>query len=108
MKTETTALTEAQINDWKKQYGKIYKSIVGDEVVIFRKIKRSEYMQVMTDIDSEDPMKIFLRQDMITKMTTLYPNNIEQLIEENGALSTVVSNEVLGKSGFDLLSTTQL
>lgn len=108
MKTETTALTEAQINDWKKQYGKIYKSIVGDEVVIFRKIKRSEYMQVMTDIDNEDPMKIFLRQDMITKMTTLYPNNIDQLIEENGALSTVISNEVLGKSGFDLLSTTQL
>ncbi len=108
MKTETTALTEAQINDWKKQYGKIYKSIVGDEVVIFRKIKRNEYMQAMTDIDSEDPMKVFLRQDMITKMTTLYPNNIDQLIEENGALSTVISNEVLGKSGFDLLSTTQL
>ena len=108
MKTETTALTEAQINDWKKQYGKIYKSIVGDEVVIFRKIKRSEYMQAMTDIDSEDPMKVFLRQDMITKMTTLYPNNIDQLIEENGARSTVISNEVLGKSGFDLLSTTQL
>lgn len=62
----------------------------------------------MTDIDSEDPMKVFLRQDMITKMTTLYPNNIDQLIEENGALSTVISNEVLGKSGFDLLSTTQL
>lgn len=108
MKTETTALTEAQINDWKKQYGKIYKSIVGDEVVIFRKIKRNEYMQAMTDIDSENPMKVFLRQDMITKMTTLYPNNIDQLIEENGALSTVISNEVLGKSGFDLLSTTQL
>jgi hypothetical protein len=108
MKTETTALTETQINDWKKQYGKIYKSIVGDEVVIFRKIKRNEYMQAMTDIDSEDPMKVFLRQDMITKMTTLYPNNIDQLIEENGALSTVISNEVLGKSGFDLLSTTQL
>lgn len=108
MKTETTALTETQINDWKKQYGKIYKSIVGDEVIIFRKIKRNEYMQAMTDIDSEDPMKVFLRQDMITKMTTLYPNNIDQLIEENGALSTVISNEVLGKSGFDLLSTTQL
>ena len=108
MKTETIALTETQINDWKKQYGKIYKSIVGDEVVIFRKIKRSEYMQAMTDIDNEDPMKVFLRQDMITKMTTLYPNNIDQLIEENGALSTVISNEVLGKSGFDLLSTTQL
>lgn len=108
MKIETTALTETQINDWKKQYGKIYKSIVGDEVVIFRKIKRNEYMQAMTDIDSEDPMKVFLRQDMITKMTTLYPNNIDQLIEENGALSTVISNEVLGKSGFDLLSTTQL
>ncbi|MGO5439292.1 hypothetical protein ACTQX2_00235 [Megamonas funiformis] len=108
MKTETTALTETQINDWKKQYGKIYKSIVGDEVVIFRKIKRNEYMQAMTDIDNEDPMKVFLRQDMITKMTTLYPNNIDQLIEENGALSTVISNEVLGKSGFDLLSTTQL
>ena len=108
MKTETTALTETQINDWKKQYGKIYKSIVGDEVVIFRKIKRNEYMQAMTDIDNEDPMKVFLRQDMITKMTTLYPNNIDQLIEENGALSTVISNEVLGKSGFDLLSTAQL
>lgn len=38
MKIETTALTETQINDWKKQYGKIYKSIVGDEVVIFRKL----------------------------------------------------------------------
>lgn len=108
MKTDNNVLTEAQINDWKKQYGKIYKSLIGDLVIIFRKIKRNEYMKVMTDIDNDDPMKLFLRQDMITKMTTLYPENVEQLIEENGAISTVIANEVLGKSGFDILSTTEL
>lgn len=41
MKIDTTnTLTESQINDWKKQYKKIYKSIVGEEVIIWRKLKR--------------------------------------------------------------------
>ena len=43
MKIDTTnTLTESQINDWKKQYKKIYKSIVGEEVIIWtaEKIKK--------------------------------------------------------------------
>ena len=87
MKIDTTnTLTESQINDWKKQYKKIYKSIVGEEVIIWRKLKRSEYIDIMTNSsfkDDDSNKSPYLRQDAIVKMCCLYPSNMDEIIEEN-------------------------
>ena len=122
MKIDTTnTLTESQINDWKKQYKKIlqrdnslkkiYKSIVGEEVIIWRKLKRSEYIDIMTNSsfkDDDSNKSPYLRQDAIVKMCCLYPSNIDEIIEENGALSTYISDEIMLKSGFEITATTEM
>lgn len=111
MKTENT-LTETQINNWKKEYGKIYKTIIGEDVIIWRKLKRSEYVNIMldesTDENTDVREKVFLRQDQITKIATLYPNNIEDLINESGALATCMSDQIMLKSGFEITSTVEM
>ena len=108
MNTENT-LSESQIAEWKKKYGKVYKTVVGDDVLVWRKIKRSEYIKAMTEIDEEDTqVKIYLRQDFITKTATLYPDNIEELIEENGGLSLCMADQIMSKSGFDITATSEL
>ena len=112
MKIDTTnTLTESQINDWKKQYKKIYKSIVGEEVIRWRKLKRSEYIDIMTNSsfkDDDSNKSPYLRQDAIVKMCCLYPSNMDEIIEENGALSTYISDEIMLKSGFEITATTEM
>lgn len=111
MNTENT-LTEKQINDWKKEYGKVFKTIIGEDVIIWRKLRRNEYVSVMlddaNDKDTDVKEKVFLRQNQITKIATLYPNNIEELIDESGALATCMSDQIMLKSGFEIISTVEM
>ena len=111
MDIEKNTLTEEQIQDWKKEYGKVYKSIISEEAIIWRKLKRSEYIKIMTTIgetDEDNAKKVYMRQDEIVKICTLYPNNISEIIEENGALSTCIADQVMLKSGFDIDSTVEM
>lgn len=103
------ALTDAQIKEWKDKYHKVYKTVVGDQVIVWRKLTRKEYVKVMTEVDDDNSqIKVYLRQDAITQMVTLYPKNIAQVIEENGTLSSAIADEIMMKSGFDVASTAEL
>ena len=111
MKEDQKELTQEQIDTWKKQFGSVYKTIVSGEPIIWRKLKRGEYVKVMTKESlkkgSQDA-RVYARQDEITKICTLYPENIDKMIEENGALSSVISDEIMFRSGFAAEATTEL
>ena len=52
MKQEKIQLTpeeelQAIIDKDKKKYGKVYKTFLADETIIWRKLKRSEYKEIM-------------------------------------------------------------
>ena len=103
-------ISQQQIDEWKETYGKIYKSYIGDDTFIFRKLRRKEYVIAMSTEATADAVgdKIYARQDIIAAMATLYPEGIEALISENGGLGTTLSDEIISKSGFDMSITQEL
>lgn len=102
------AINQEQLNDWKKEYGHIYKTTIGDVAIIWRKLRRKEYVETMTaETDSPDT-KIFDRQDAIVKLCSLYPDDIEELIEQEAGISGAVADEIPMKSGFDISATEEL
>jgi len=100
-------LTEEVIQQWKKEFGKVFRSTINGQAIIWRKLKRKDYVKIMSN-DEGISKDIYERQEEITKICVLYPSKIEDLIIENGGLATAISDEVLSKSGFDIEDTVEL
>lgn len=108
-------LTDAKIKEWKKKWGKIYKTTIGQDEYIWRRLKRKEYVNIISDgyddeegSDKELRDRIYRRQEEITKTVVLHPSNIEELIEDNAGLATAIADEVILRSGFDVVETEEL
>ena len=117
---KTISLTQEEqiqqvIEKGKKKFGKVYKTIIADETIIWRKLKRSEYKEIMNatimkdiKVVNEDGVEEIqsvmdedatydLRQEMIANKVILYP---EKIVEEMAAVADVISTECMIKSGF--------
>lgn len=102
-------LNQAQIDEWKKQYGKIYSTTVDDIAVVWRTLRRAEYVDIMTNSSEDEPTRrIFERQEKILTTACLYPANIGVIIDEKGGFATAVSGEIMEKSGFGDILTKEL
>jgi len=100
-----------QIELWKEEHGKIFKSIVDGTDYIWRRIKRKEYSAVMGMKDGEDiDERIYNRQYAIAKLVILNftEEELDVKLEELAGLATTISDEVLEKSGFNLTTTVEL
>jgi hypothetical protein len=111
------------IDKAKKKHGRIYKTIIADEVIIWRLLKRSEFKDVMSkvvyrqefaedengnliydengnnvmiDVQDED-LTYEMRQEEIAKAVILYPQGI---VENMAAVAEIISTECMIKSGF--------
>lgn len=97
------------VETWIDEYGKIYKSVIDGDIYLWRRLKRSEYINIITDEDlnsiTNNQVKIFKRQEMITEKSVLYPSNIASIFENSAGLATVLSDEIILNSGFDMPST---
>ena len=107
MKKKDT-ITQEMIDNWKKEYGHIFKTSLSSESYIFRPLKRSEYVDVMTTQYDDDKVKIFKRQDEIVKKAVLWPENIDEIVETIGGVATTLADSILEKSGFDISQTEEL
>ena len=111
------------IDKAKKKHGRIYKTILADEVIIWRMLKRSEYKEIMNmvayreefavdengdflldeqgnniiDYKEDDELTYELRQEKIADLVILYPENI---VENMAIVADVISTECMIKSGF--------
>lgn len=103
------------IEKGKKKFGKVYKTIIADETIIWRKLKRSEYKEVMNAVIMKDEKVVNedgveeirsvmdedatydLRQEMIADKVILYPDKI---VEDMAAVADIISTECMIKSGF--------
>lgn len=102
-------LFQQRIDGWKAAHGKIFKTGFGDIDIIWKKLKRKEYVNIMsTGSKEEGSAGMYARQDMITLSSVLFPDNIRDLIEDNAGLSTSLSDEITMKSGFDVSKTREL
>ena len=111
------------IDKAKKKHGRIYKTMIADEVIIWRMLKRSEFKEimnkvvyrqefaedengqliydengnnVMVDVEDDD-LTYEMRQEEIAKMVILYPQGI---VENMAAVAEIISTECMIKSGF--------
>ena len=107
----------------KKKHGRIYKTIIADEVIVWRLLKRSEFKEIMNkviyrqefvedengelvydengdnvmkDIIDED-LTYEMRQEEIAKAVILHPVGI---VENMAAVADIISTECMLKSGF--------
>ena len=121
MKTTQIALTQEEqiqqaIDKGKKKYGKVYKTIISDETIIWRKLKRGEYKDIMNLVVYKDEEKLDeegnqiieqvfddeatydLRQEEIAKAVILFPG--KDIVEDMAAVADIISTECMIKSGF--------
>lgn len=96
------------IPEWKKQFGRVYKNTIDEVEVIWRPIRRGEYRELLNISTDENEDAFFLRQETTCKMAVLYPTDITNLIEQKAGIATVLSEEILAKSGFDISRTEAL
>lgn len=114
---------QAIIDKAKKKHGRVYKTIIADEVIIWRLLKRSEFKEVMSkvvyrqefaedeegnliydengnnvmvDIEDED-LTYEMRQEEIAKAVIIHPVGI---VENMAAVADIISTECMLKSGF--------
>lgn len=101
---------KANIEAWKAEFGKVYKTTIEGEEYIWRKLKRKEYVDIMSgSTENEDIDKvIYERQEKIVKMTVLYPSTIEEDLEKSAGLAITLSDEIIAKSGFGEPETKEL
>ena len=94
------------IPEWKAKYGNIFKNTVNEnEFVIWRVVKRKEYKELL---DSQEQIDLLDRQEAISKLAILYPENVDEFIESMAGLATVLSEEILRLSGFEISETQSL
>ena len=105
-------LSAEQINAWKAEFGRVFKTDIGEDSVIWRKIRRREYGEVMDDnFGGEgitDYTRVLLRQEAIVAKCALWPENIVEVIENNAGLATSVADEIVIHSGFESPETKEL
>lgn len=98
----------ALITKWKAQHKRIFKNEIDGEIVIWRRLKRGEYKEILNTPAEDEESKIMVKQELMVKTAVLYPFNIDELVEENAGLATVLSEEILAKSGFAISYTEEI
>jgi hypothetical protein len=108
-------ISKEQIEKWKEEYKHVYRVTLDGDDIIFRRLKRSEYISILKEsgeanvADASDLQdKSFERQEAILKYTVIFPEDVDALIEESAGLSTVLADEILAKSGFVNVYTEEL
>lgn len=98
----------AYIEKWKQEHKRVFKNDIDGETIIWRRLKRGEYKEILKESEEDEDNKILTKQEKMVATAILYPFNAEELIEENAGLATVLSEEILARSGFAISYTEEL
>lgn len=108
VKVDKEKLIEQTAEEIKEKYGlrEVFITNVADMYIVWRKLKRSEYKEIMTQTYSEnEDLAFYEKQDDIARKVILYPENVEELIEEFAGVSDIIASETMVKTGFGLTET---
>lgn len=111
MKKEVINQEISQVDLWKQEYKRVFKSVVDGKDYIWRRIKRSEYASIMSNSEGETlDERIYNRQVAITTTVVLNYSAEDILVdcEDLAGLATIISEECLDKSGFNAEATVEL
>ena len=103
---EREKTVEAIAEDLKKDHKEVFITDMAGLQIVWRKLKRSEYKELMTTEFSENEELQFLeRQEFIAKKVILYPYNVEELVEEYAGVAEIIATETMLRTGFGLTNT---
>ena len=94
--------------DIKKEHGlkEVFITDIADQKVIWRKLKRSEYKEVMArEYDENEDLAYFEKQDFVASKVILYPENVEELLEDFAGIADIIATETMVKTGFGITET---
>ena len=106
--TKVIQLSEVEIlaNQLKEEHGEVFVTNISGIQIIWRKLKRSEYKEIMsTKFDDNEDIQYFERQDAMAKKVILYPENVERLLEDYAGVSDIIATETMIKTGFGIANT---
>lgn len=102
----TNLIPQQQLDEWKLQYGELYRTVLNDQTFLWHKMRRREYIALMTDTELSDiknaDVRIFVRQERILKTCVLYPDQdtLEKIMDYNAGVASNISDEIMLASGF--------
>ncbi len=90
----------------KKEHKEVYVTDIAGLQIIWRKLKRSEYKELMTaKFDDNEELEFLEKQDFVAKKVILYPENVEELLEEYAGVADLIATETMIRTGFGLTNT---
>lgn len=101
-----------QLEAWKQEYKKLFKTTLTDgTVLIWRRLKRSEYKEFMREFDSVDNQddRIWGREEAVCRACILYPSTeeVDNILEYQAGVATVISDDIFANSGFAVKEKTE-
>ena len=111
MKKAENAISQAQIEEWKAAHGHVYKSEIDGEPVIWTRLKRGDYTEIMgAEEETEDgrAQLLYRRQEEVCRRAILYPADVNAFIESSAGAATVLAEKILDHSGFTISETSEL
>lgn len=106
--TQVIQLSDVAIlaNQLKEEHGEVFLTEIAGIEIIWRKLKRSEYKEIMSKkYDGNEDIQYFERQDAIAKKVILYPENVDRLLEDYAGVSDIIATETMIKTGFGIANT---
>lgn len=107
-------ISKQQLDEWKLRHGELYRTYLNGKSFIWHKIKRKDYIALMTDTElsavDNPELRIFLRQEKIVKLCVLYPDKeeLDNIVENNAGVAGNISDEIMLISGFRPVSSEQI
>lgn len=102
----TELVSKEQLEDWKRQFGEIYRTDLNGQTYIWHKLRRRDYVNLMSDEDLSSvqnaDLRVFLRQEKIMQLGILYPEGevLQDLLDSNAGVAGNISDEIMLASGF--------
>ena len=122
---KSNTISKQQIEEWKNEYGHIYRTFLDGNPIIWRRLKRKEYEEITISTaddeldlneDEEDTpdmarkrtARMYNRQNMIAQAAIIYPENAMDLLNNYALAITNISDDVMARSGFDMPKSEEL
>ena len=122
---KSNTISKEQIEEWKNEYGHIYRTFLDGNPIIWRRLKRKEYEEITISTaddeldlneDEEDTpdvarkrtARMYNRQNMIAQAAIIYPENAMDLLNNYALAITNISDDVMERSGFDMPKSEEL
>ena len=102
---------KTELELWKDEFRKVYKSYIGGKEYTWRRITRSEYHEVMGYKEGDTvEERIYNRQAKIVSMVILgmKKEELDFELSDLSGLATSLSEEVMEMSGFNVRGTEEL